>query len=65
MPKETEDEAVERVFQVFRDFGRVDGVVCGLVRVRRRDLGVVLDEDGARCEGRFELGVECGEGMEL
>lgn len=65
VPKETEDEAVERVLEVSRDFGGVDGVVRGLVRVGRRDAGVVLDADGARREGGFELGVECGEGMEL
>lgn len=35
MPEETEDEAVERVFEVFGDFSGVDGVVRGLVRVRR------------------------------
>lgn len=63
--EKTEDEAVERVLEVFRDFGRVDGVVGGLVRVGGRDPGGVLDEDRARCEGRLELGVERGQRMEL
>lgn len=63
--EETEDEAVEGVFEVLGDFGGVDGVVGGLVRVGGRDAGGVLDEDGARCEGGLELGVECGQGVEL